>query len=180
MNLLPVTSTLIEPLLLRVIAERWRKERCESEEAHAAVRELLEGGAAKRIQIGYRQTTEPPGVEVWVYRGEGHYGAPGASPLGAILAVGFAKWQGPHTVHVRSKKFIEIDGKKFHLTEKRTAGDKYDLQRGLIIAFGRAIRQALDELVAQRNAVFDESLDRAGLRTNMVAAARSSAPMMVV
>jgi hypothetical protein len=153
MKLLPVTSTLIAPELLTQVAERWRKHCCAPTGTHTsvaagiAVRSLLEGGAAGRIKIAYRQTAEPPGVEVWVYRAENASGKLIADPLDAILAVGFAKWQGPHTVRVRSRKFFEVDGKRFYLYEKRTAGDAYDLRRGLTVAFGRAIRQALDALI---------------------------------
>lgn len=151
MNLLPVTSTLIDPILLHTIATRWRKQRGGSDDAHAAVQELLEGGAAKRIQIGYRQTTEPPGVEVWVYdTAKKNWTA----PTDAILAVGFAKWQGPHTVWRKAGKSAGRGtsmGRSLAVCVKETVGDNYDLRRGLVVALGRAIRQALSEIViAQR------------------------------
>jgi hypothetical protein len=60
--------------------------------------EFLELLKTRRITVGWRKTTEPPGVEVWVYYGDGNFGGPGANPLGAILGVGFAKFQGKHAV----------------------------------------------------------------------------------
>jgi hypothetical protein len=167
MELLQVTSTLIEPELLTRVTERWRRQQQGSPEvAHAAVRELLEGGAVKLIQIGYRQTAEPPGVEVWVYRGDGNYGGPGADPLSAILAVGFAKWQGPHVVWHRwgdGTGRMEA-GHRIAVCRRETVGDKWDLQRGLTVAFGRAIRQALDALAVQHAQGVRESRDEQILR----------------